>query len=240
MRESGHVCLDAPISLPLLRYNALLDDAQQPQVADEHVKNLAALFVRHNAHATLGVHLIHGHSQIPENTVMLGKNFENPCGRWTKPTDISTIDLNAVHGHIFVLKNNEFLAYEYQDGPMPDLSGVGQNFVAEFVHYITSNGLTDLLGLQVLMDGVDCDMWELILDHGTVMLDASKVQGCVPTRITGWKFEVRDGEPRTCASNETHAAMTSGNHKVFKAGKPEPKLDNVDELKKALANVGVL
>jgi hypothetical protein len=34
--------------------------------------------------------------------------------------------------------------------------------------------------------------------------------------------------------------MTSGSHKVFNAGKPEPILDNVDELKKALADVGVL
>ncbi|KAF2184559.1 hypothetical protein K469DRAFT_688571 [Zopfia rhizophila CBS 207.26] len=180
------------------------------------------LFVRHNVHTILGVHLIHGHFEIPEDTVMLGKNFENPLGRWTKPTDMNTIDLNTIHGHIFILKNNEFLAYEYQDGPMPDLSEVGQNFVAEFVNYITSNGLTDVLGLQVLIDGMESDMSELILERGTVMLDTSKVKGCVPTRITGWKFEVRDGEPRACQANETHAEMTSGNHKVFNSGKPEP------------------
>lgn len=119
---------------------------------------MEALFVRHNIHYILGVHLIHKHFQIPENTVMLGKNFENACGRWTKPTDISTIDLNAILGHIFVLKDNEFLAYEYQDGSMPDPSGVGQDFVAELVQYITSNGLTGLFSLQVFMNDVDCDM----------------------------------------------------------------------------------
>lgn len=89
---------------------------------------------------------------------MLGKNFENPCGRWTNPTDVSTFNPSAVHGHIFVLKDNEFLAYKYQDGSMPDLSAVGHGFITKFVHYITSNNLTDLIGLQILMDGVKCDM----------------------------------------------------------------------------------
>lgn len=123
---------------------------------------------------------------------------------------------------------------------MPDLSGVGHGFVTEFVHYITSNNLTDLIGLQVLMDGVGCDIWELILDQRTVMLDGQKVLGCTPSRITGWKFVVREGEPRACASNETHATMTSGSHKVFNAGKPLPKLENVGDLKQGLADVGVL
>jgi hypothetical protein len=34
--------------------------------------------------------------------------------------------------------------------------------------------------------------------------------------------------------------MASHNHKVFNAGKPLPKLDNVDDLKQALTDVGVL
>ena len=171
---------------------------------------------------------------------MLGTNFENPCGRWTKPTDIDIINLDRVHGHIFVLKNNEFLAYEYQDGPSPDLSGIGKDFVVEFVNYLTRNSLTDVIGLQILMDGMDHDMWELILDQGTVMIDAAKLHGCVPTRITGWKFELSDGSPRVCATNETHSRMTTGNHKVFNVGKPQPKIDTVDDLKDALVNVGVL
>jgi len=83
-------------------------------------------------------------------------------------------------------------------------------------------------------------MGELILDNGTVMLDASKMQGCKPTRITGWKFEVRNGEPQVCQANETHSEMTSGNHKVFNAGKPEPRLDSVRDLKEALIDVGVI
>lgn len=72
------------ILLTIASYNGLLDDAEQPPVSEEHIQKLAALFVRHNAHKTLGVHLIRGHFKTPENTVMLGGNFEKPCGRWTK------------------------------------------------------------------------------------------------------------------------------------------------------------
>lgn len=49
-----------------------------------------------------------------------------------------------------------------------------------------------------------------------------------------------DGNPRVCQSNERHAKITSGNHKVFNARKPLLKLDNVDDLKSALLKAGVL
>lgn len=83
-------------------------------------------------------------------------------------------------------------------------------------------------------------MWELILDQGTVMLDEAAVRGYSPTQITSWKFEVIDGQPRVCQSNETHAEKTSGNHQVFNAGKPQPNLSDVNDLKKALVDVDLL
>lgn len=83
-------------------------------------------------------------------------------------------------------------------------------------------------------------MSELILDQGTVMLESTYVKNTLLTRDTGWKFEATDGRPRVCSANETHAVMTSGNHKVFNAGKPLPKLENVDDLKDSLAIAGVL
>lgn len=143
------------IPTEIASYNVLLDDAQQPAVLDKHLEDLAALFVRHNAQKTLGVHLIHGHFKIPENTIMLGSNFENPHGRWTKVTDIGAVDLSSVHGHIFVVTGDGFIAYEYQDGPMPNLSGISKDFFVEFADYLVTNGLTNLLGLQVLIENMD-------------------------------------------------------------------------------------
>jgi hypothetical protein len=225
--------------LTLYRYNELLDDGDQPPVADEHITNLAEIFVRHNAEKLLGIHLIHGHFKIPKSTVMLGTNFENPYLRWTKVTDIKKINPAGVHGHIFALTKDGLCAYEIQDGPLPDFSGIGQGFLDEFIHYIVENNLISLVGLQVLGCG-DCPMSELILDQGTVMLDSSAVKNTKPTRITGWKFESVNGKPRVCSANETHATMTSGNHKVFNAGKPHPKLESAEDLKDALVSVGVL
>ena len=128
-------------------YNGLLNDAEQPPVSEEHIQKLAALFVRHNAHKTLGVHLIHGHFKTAENTVMLGSNFENPCGRWTKVTEIDAVDLSIVYRHIFVLTRDGFIAYKYQDGHMPDLSSVRKEFFADFIDYLITNDLMNLLGL---------------------------------------------------------------------------------------------
>lgn len=123
---------------------------------------------------------------------------------------------------------------------MPDLSHIGKEFLAELVDYLVKNDLTKLLGLQVLIGGMDQTMCELILDQGTVMLDAAAVRGCTATRVTGWRFEDRNGQPDVCASNESHSKMTTGNHKVFNVGKPQPRLSDVHDLKKALISAHIL
>lgn len=171
---------------------------------------------------------------------MLGSNFENPCGCWTKVTDVGAVDLSTVHGHIFVVTGDGFIAYEYQDGPMPDLSRISKEFFRGFADYLVTNGLTNLLGLQVLIKKMDQTMWELILDQGTVMLDAAVARRSSPTRTSGWRLEARDGQPRVCASNEVHSRVTSGNHRDFNAGKPLPKIADVHELKRSLTDVGIL
>ncbi|KGO74766.1 hypothetical protein PITC_083750 [Penicillium italicum] len=128
-------------------YNKLPDDAAQPAVSDEHIANLAALFVHHNAEKVLGIHLIHGHFEIPENTVMVGTNFENPALRWTKTMKIDEINPLNVYGHIFTLAGNELCPYELQDGPLPDLSSVGYSFLTDFLKYIVKTNLQDIIGL---------------------------------------------------------------------------------------------
>jgi hypothetical protein len=71
-------------------------------------------------------------------------------------------------------------------------------------------------------------------------MDSLSVKNTAPTRITGWKFETSDGNPRICASNETHSKINTSNHRVFNAGKPIPKLENAEDMKAALAMTGVL
>ena len=223
----------------LCRYNGLPEDYDQPQVSQEHLAHLAKLFTSNNADGILGIHLIHGHFKIPEGSVLLGSNFSNPAIRWARVVEISKIDLADMHGHVFVLSENQFCPYEFQDGPLPDLTGIKPEFLPEFLKYIMENNLTSVVGLQVLSCN-EASMSELILDQGTVMLDSSVVRNTEPTRVTGWHFENQDGNPRTCTASETHSKMTSGNHKVFNAGKPLPKLENIEDLKSALTDAGVL
>ncbi|KAK3988281.1 hypothetical protein QBC44DRAFT_343416 [Cladorrhinum sp. PSN332] len=133
------------------KYNTLLNNANQPPIANQHITNLANIFVKHNAHEVLGIHLIHGHFKIPSNAVILGTN----------------IDESAIHR------------------PLPDLSSVSQGFLSEFVEYIVNNNLTSLIRLQVLSYGhKQSTIFKLILDQGTIMLDASIAKNIVPTRIT--------------------------------------------------------
>ncbi|PPJ52943.1 hypothetical protein CBER1_11654 [Cercospora berteroae] len=175
---------------------------------------------------------------VDEN-VLLGSTFNNPSIRWAKTVAIDSLDTSTVHGHVFVVTDNGLLPYELEDGALPDLSSVDEGFLSEFISYIIKHKLQSLLGLQVLGCG-ESPMIELILDQGTVMLESSQSHGVQSTRITGWRFESVDGRPRVCAANETHSKMTSGSHKVFNAGKPLPKLENVEDLKNALLDVGVL
>ncbi|KAI1316899.1 hypothetical protein F5Y16DRAFT_393034 [Xylariaceae sp. FL0255] len=221
-------------------YNTLRDDSDQPPIDDKHIHNLAELFVTHNAHEVLGIHLIHGHFSIPKDTVLLGTSFQGPINRWAKVTQIKDVNHAAVHGHIFVYQKDKFCAYEYQHGLLPDFSTVSKDFLPAFVEYLVANDLASLIGLQVLGDSVKQSMCELILNHGTVMLQAASIKNCELARVTGWTFEAGPYGPRACQANETHTKMNSGNHKVFNAGKPHPKLENINDLKATLTEAGVI
>jgi hypothetical protein len=219
-------------------YNVLPTDSQQPEILESHIYNLATIFVRNRAERVLGIHLAHGHFTAPDNTTLLGVNYDKPYCRWARPTAIRTVDLANVHGHIFVLTDHGFHPYEYQTGPLPDLSGVDSAFLLELAEYLITNKLSKLVGLQVI-DPNPTSMLELILPQGTIMLDVSVLNGCVPTRQTGWKFESENGEPRVCQANETHG-QTATTHEVYNKGDPHPRLETFQDLKHALVKAGIL
>ncbi|CAJ2509507.1 Uu.00g145330.m01.CDS01 [Anthostomella pinea] len=90
-----------------------------PDVAHETLVQLAKLFIRYEAQELYGLHLIHGHSQAPEGTVMVGTCTDHDgkplC--WTKIILVSTID-RPVHGHIYRLQSERFHPYEYREGEL--------------------------------------------------------------------------------------------------------------------------
>lgn len=169
---------------------------------------------------------------------MLGVNYEKPHCRWTKPTNIEAIDIRNIHAHISVLAKDGFHPYEYQVGPAPDLSDVDCAFLPELAKYLIENGLSTLLGLQVI-DQNDSQMLELILPISTIMLSTTDLHGCQPTRQTSWKFTKENGDLRVCKSYETHGRHANG-HDVYNEGKPYPQLESFHDVKNALIEIGIL
>jgi len=198
-------------------YNELPTDSEQPEILESHISKIAEIFIRHHVEKLLGI------------------NNNDPHCRWARPIANSTVDLSNVHGHIFVLTNHMFHPYEFQTGPSPDLSGVGNDFLPEFAEYLSKNKLSGHIGLQVI-DTNSPSMLELVLPQATFMLDISALKDCVPTKQTGWKFEEENGNPRVCKGNEIHGTYKD-KHIIYNEGvahsKPETCQDIINDFVKS-------
>lgn len=209
------------------RYNVLPDDGDQRQVPEVHLQEIFNLILANGVKDKFGVHLIHGHLQIGKGEVMFGKTLSSADirGIWTRPTNMTTLDLNNVHGHIFALNcDNQFTAYEYHEGPPPIMSRNDNNFVAQSGAFLQKHGLMDLLGLQVLAGHGAKKMQEFDLSgsgpDGVVMLDAEDTKVDEVYRVTGWSVQTHQSTGVTqLKGNDVHSATKNGNHKIFQDSK---------------------
>lgn len=202
-----------------------------------HLQNLTKIFVKYNVHSRLGVHFIHGHSKLATGTVMLRHILTEPSGCWTKPVTIEELDLATVQGHIFKLvAGDQFVAYEYAECRVNDVSDISFDFIRELVDYLRSNSLEGAVGLQIL--GQDAGkMVEFDLgDCGTVMLKDQGTRHGDPFRTTGWVFTSEEGVI-SFKGQETHAPTVKGPHKVLIDGKLAP---NIPALRGILKRFGVI
>lgn len=82
-------------------------------------------------------------------------------GKWMKPVQFDSLDLNNIYGIVFKLDPMEkcLIPYEFAEGPLPifESSAVDNNFVNDldsfindFVNYVEENKLADVMGLQFL------------------------------------------------------------------------------------------
>lgn len=213
------------------QYNSLPDDSEQPHISELHLHSLAEVFERYNVQAKFGLHLIHRHLHLQDDTIMLGHSIEEPSGCWTKPTDLCHITPEDIHGHVFRISGDGHLvAYECRDGRPVDFESVNPAFFHEFIYYLRTKGLTNVLGLQVLDKEPWKEMVEIVLqDSGTVMLNAESVKIGSKYKVTGWVTRVGDGMV-TFKGGESHATTTKGTHQVFVDGKPLPTIDALREL----------
>ncbi|KID66218.1 uncharacterized protein G6M90_00g068370 [Metarhizium brunneum] len=212
-------------------YNLLPDDADQPVVQHIHLQELASLFKRFNVQKKFGMHLIHGHFQLDEGSVMLGTALTSLRGYWTRPTSIAKIEPADIHGHIFTLtESGEMQAYEYRDGPVPNLEGIDPTFFLELIKYLQANNLASLLGLEILGAEVPDMMCEFILKgNGTVILDARELKNWSSYRSTG--FALKKPGMTELKGNQTHAKTVRETHQVFTDGKIETEDPLLDVLR---------
>ncbi|KAK4182311.1 hypothetical protein QBC35DRAFT_457420 [Podospora australis] len=178
-------------------YNQLPSDDAQPPIREEHLQQLAELFVEHSAHKMFGIHLAHGHFNIEDGNVLVGEDNVEPLYRWTKPTATGSLDLDNLYGHTFVLTDEGFRPYEYLIGAPPSLADLGHDFLPRLAAFLQENNLTKVLALEVLMQPLPSTMSELILgNQGTIMLEPSRLKDASTSRRTGWAFTVINGTPR--------------------------------------------
>ncbi|KAJ9143271.1 hypothetical protein NKR19_g6874 [Coniochaeta hoffmannii] len=222
-------------------YNGLPDDAGQPPVSAEHRRAIGEIVARYGLIEKVGIHLIHGHSTLPENTVLVGTNDLDHY-RFVKQTKLDDLDVNNVHGHIFALTDHGFRPYEYQTGMLPDLSGIDVDaFLEEMASFLRENSLQSLVALQILDSNCKLDMVEFVLPCATIMGRASDVKGYVKSRVTGWRFEMEDGRLCECKANESHG-QTGGpqGHIIFNEGAPHRKPETIEEALGVLESRGMI
>jgi len=208
-----------------LAYNLLPDDKDQPEISPARLKEITEIIVRYHVQEKFGIHLVHGHLQVDQGKIMHGMSMTSLRGCWTRPTDISRLDVGNMHGHIFALsRNGEFQAYEYRQGPPPIMSPNDDAFVVALKAYLRKHGLESLIGLQVLNEHKDKQLQEFVLgdNNGAVMLDADDTKITQSYRVTGYVVETDESGFTELKGNETHTPTIRQTHQVFTDGKPLP------------------
>ncbi|KAJ2897097.1 hypothetical protein MKZ38_004976 [Zalerion maritima] len=209
-----------------LAYNLLPDDKDQPEISPVHLEEIKKIIVSHDVQEKFGIHVVHGHLLVDQGKVMHGTAMTRLRGCWTRPTDISGLDVGNIHGHIFALSpNGQFQAYEYrQEGP-PPMSPNDNAFVAALKAYLQNHGLGSLIGLQVLNEDKDKQLQEFVLgdNNGAVMLDAEDTRITESCRVTGYVvIKTEESGVTELKGNETHTPTIRQTHQVFTDGKPLP------------------
>jgi hypothetical protein len=171
---------------------------------------------------------------------MFGKTLtnRNVRGIWTRPTNITELDLDNIHGHIFALNcDSQFTAYEYREGTPPVMNPNDNIFVAQFGALLQKHGLADLLGLQVLAGHGAKKMQEFDLSgsgpEGVVMLDAEDTKVDEVYRVTGWSVTTDQFTGVTeLKGKDVHSPMQNGNHKIFQDSKLADEKSLMEVLKR--------
>ncbi len=197
--------------VPSSLYNTLSTIEQQSPPSQLHLGALGKLLVSHGVNEHLGVSLLHRHSLLRDESVMINKGLrcipvhptvDRPFGRLT--------------GTNFFLHNGTFQAFEYEEAVGMSNNGgdIPLQFLEKLASYLSDNGLEKEIALS-----------RLALEHPKLMEHCEEDHNGITSHVceiidsdisydeaTEWKFDVREGFvvpliTRGCART------SSGDHK---------------------------
>lgn len=164
-----------------------------------------------------------------------------PRVRWTGRTKMESLKLDRLHGQRFALTDNGFQPYEYHSGGHPDMAEVDDNFLHELADFISTNGLSRILALEVLDHPLPEVMTEIVLgDYGTIMIEPERLGGSNSYRQTGWAFADQNGEPRVCKEGkQVHVTGPKG-HIIIVTPQDSTRIETCSEALETLRKHGYL
>jgi hypothetical protein len=179
------------------------------------------MLYRYKLQETFGFHLIHRHEKIEENMIRVETSLKSKQGTWTKSVAIDHVNLNNIHGSLFMLQpGSRFVAYEYREGqPKPSLATADPTFFHELADYLFENNLAGLIALEVLDENRQhIEHWvEYELEGGsTVVLSKLDTNPGAYARATGWRQRQNEAPNDPDPQPGTHyEETTKGTHRVF-------------------------
>ncbi|EFZ04008.1 hypothetical protein X797_012101 [Metarhizium robertsii] len=209
----------------------------QIDVLSEGFKELCAIITKYNAQSRFRLRLLHRHTTIPKEQILLGTSITKPPGFWTRPTPISDVDLQNIHPHIISVdneaRNGRLFPSEFREGPPASNWSIESGFFTEFTDYLRVKGWENIFRLEIIQ-GQTGKMIEFSFDIGSLLLEEAEVSGQFESQETAWTIRVRDGA--VDKDGETRCVIIQGQH--LRATKMLVK--SVSDVLKVLRDEGVL
>ena len=199
-------------------FNTLIDVHDQPPLQKSELLELGAIFQKYKVMDKYMIGLLHKHYDLSQGKVAFTTDI-TPDISITKATAISSIGDRSLRGQLYFLHNDEWQAYEYEDGPTEDFD---PNFLRELADRVRALDLEDRISLGSSKKSLGTREM-LIAPDATASFSSSSLGESwtsldVEVLEVGWGFtESANGQGITVLENYTgHAkSLTTGNHVVL-------------------------
>lgn len=182
-----------PSLVPAKDFNKIPHIDDQPALDPELAKEIGLIYQKHNVLELYGLHLLHRHYEITDNTVVHITAVDE-CIHVTKPSPADTVDLNNMRGRLYILNEaGKFQAYEYEPGPSSSFS---ESFLEDFADFIKKHNLRYRVALDAHAAAAKYPSIEFPAgSDATVTITGNLVEALHNTRgekenakKVGWKF----------------------------------------------------